>query len=134
MRVFTVGSSQSSPLQTYTVASGSATYLPATRTTGEGEGYVTTGPSTQPGRVPAHPASIVSPAPTFGVPAGRQESVLAWLNGEDSKRYEGRWVALDASNQVLSAVSSPREFAQDVARRPDVTILFVLPRNVAVAG
>jgi hypothetical protein len=76
-------------------------------------------------------ATTMTPQQPAELPTGSQP-VLDWLRSQCSQPYQGRWVALTSAQEVLAVADSPADFPLEVARRPEVTILFVLPGDATL--
>lgn len=61
-------------------------------------------------------------------------AVIDWLESAESRPYEGRWVVLASDGQVVAQADRPAALPPEDMRRPGMTTLFVLPRNVRIGG
>ena len=72
-----------------------------------------------------------TPAPPAAVP--EPAGLADWLSSDAAKPYRDRWVLLDATLNVLDSDESP---SQLLGRHPEVAaplIVFVQPRDIALA-
>lgn len=86
---------------------------------------VISGSTVTPNQVVATPSSVAA-APSSGV--------TRWMESDEARPYQGRWVAVDDSGTVLAAEDSPSDIPVDIARTKGVTVLYIIPDGISLAG
>lgn len=62
------------------------------------------------------------------------QGLVDWLNSDEARRFEGKWVALGDDWTVRAAAASPGDLPAAAAEAGENTIVFVTPTDMVITG